>query len=141
MRLSMAHWPPFASHLACILVGVSAAHLTVPESPPIRVPPKTIVLALPTEILRQGGGGLGRGASTHALRVATGQGLCRLSEQSLKLLEREPHPLLAIPFDEAATVGRLLRELKAGDLALRPADAALSLPACLNRPRVVYGGP
>lgn len=139
MQLSLNGWPPVASHVTCILVGMSIAHLSrgAPDVR-VRIPPKAIALALPPGALPPG---LSRGTKVHLIRGSDGSG-CRLSRTPFAVLD--PQAILTLPFAEAGDLGAALSVFKASapsSSAIRavsgPAGAAL--PPCRSSAKVVYG--
>ena len=144
MRLSLAGWPPVASHVACLILGVSLAHLAngTGEDGPPQLPPRALVVSLPTAA----GHGVPRiliGKKVQLVRRTPppGRTSCHLAGGPFTLLALRPLPLLGAGYSAAPELARILKAAGKGDLRLLAANSAGTLPPCAHQPKVIYGTP
>ncbi len=137
MHLGLNGWPPVASHMACLVLGLALAHLSRGAGQaPARIPKRGIVLSLPAPA------GDAAAAAAHRVRIlerdATGS-LCRVTDDPA---ERLPGAgwVLVLPLASGAAVPRILKAARSGSLRLAAGDQAPA-PACGAGPKVVYGAP
>ena len=142
LNLSLNDWPPMASHLACLLLGVALAHLSWRDGPqPLRLPPHSVTLSLPlNSIQRTSTKFPSRGSKVHLMLRQPGNTLCRLTPESWLLLEQSPTFVLSASMQSAAEIPGITRAVGAKQLELltypNPQGA---LPLCAIKPRVTYG--
>lgn len=154
MRLSLAGWPPIASHATCLLVGLALAHLTEKqstESP--RFSPQMMIFSLDPKSVPEDD-------STKNLRLGTkvlvtkevGHSSCRLHESPMDVLAIAPQVVLALSVRDPYlhTVVDFLRQntrqkaaSEAGrqdrpKIKLEIASKSLSIPLCRRSPTVIY---
>lgn len=141
MQLSLNGWPPVASHVTCILVGMSIAHLSrgAPEQR-LRMPPKSVAIAMPPGSV---GANLARGSKVYLVKTSDDGPTCRLSRAQLTVLD--PTAVLTLPLSEAPSLSTAwpgLRNAKGSASGVMTADARTSetLPLCRANAKVVYGG-
>ncbi len=144
MRLSLFGWPPVASHLTCLLVGLGLGHLPGAAGAPADhgpgLPPKTLAFATggPT------GGDAPRPGSEVLVAVrerATGR-LCLVSLEALTVLGAGPRVTLRAPLRAGKDWNELVRRLAEPDVVLVPREGSSELPpACTQGPRITYGSP
>jgi hypothetical protein len=154
MRLSLAGWPPLASHATCLLAGLALAHLTEghsPESP--RFPPQMMIFSLEPKSMMEAD-------STKNLRIGTkvvmtkifNHSSCRLHDTPLDVLAIAPQIVLALPIRDPhlSTVIIFLRDNHRQKPAsetgrqinpkihLEIVTKSQSLPICHRTPTVIY---
>lgn len=136
MHLGVNGWPPVASHMACLVLGVALAHLARGAgSAPARLPKRGIVLSLPAPT--------GSAKASRPLRVvllerdAAGTG-CRLTEEPTERLAGDGWTLV-LPLSAAAAVPRVMKAARSGALQLAAADQHAA--PCGQGPKVTYGAP
>lgn len=133
LRLGLFGWPPVASHLTCIVVGLACAHFTRAEpAPRMSLASGQVLAALPKAPSAPPGGAL------HLVRDATG-GACRASTGAWQLVERTPRALVRVPLADAGLLPSAAKEMKGAKTRLEPADLAKNLPICNVTPRISYG--
>jgi hypothetical protein len=154
MRLSLAGWPPIASHATCLLVGLALAHLSEKqshESP--RFSPQMMIFSLdPKSILEEN--------STKNLRLGTklvmteklGHSSCRLHDSPVDVLAIAPQIVLALSIRDPYlhTVVDFLRQnnrqksaseasrLERPKIQLEISSKSTSIPLCRRSPTVIY---
>lgn len=136
MQLGINGWPPVASHMACLILGVALAHLSrAAGAAPPRLPIKGIVLSVPSP----GAATMARVRMFVALPDAQGN-LCRMTEDPI---DRLPAPGLtvALPLTASARVPDLARALQTKSTKLVPEADGARLPLCGKGPKVIYGAP
>lgn len=140
VHLGLNGWPPLASHTTALILGVAMAHLSWSEPPPApKLPPKSLIIHLPKATTRLAEKSFARGASVYLVKFLEGGLACRLTAESLVLLEAQPEPLVSLPFTSAGGVGEIVKEVRSGELVVKGAAAAATLPLCSVRPKVNYG--
>jgi hypothetical protein len=140
MQLSLNGWPPIASHLACLLVGVSSANIgwTQPQPRP-KLPPRTLTLTVSTPKSTAAPGELPKpGTQVHLVRAGA-PAPCRVTSVPLLLIEQSRTTSLASPLRAASGLAKLGRGLSMGELEIRPAASAV--PPCPTTPKVTYAKP
>ena len=142
INLQLAGWPPIASHITSLLFGVSLAHLSWRDGPmPLQLPPRAVILSLSPALMKAtGAGGLQRGMRVHLLHSPGGLPTCRLSNEPFAMLETAPAPIVSAGMNALAEVSASVQAALDGELTLRAAASALSLPRCTAKPKVTYGG-
>jgi hypothetical protein len=140
MQLSLNGWPPVASHLACLLVGVSCANVAWKEPPPRpKLPPRTLTLTVASPKGQAADAEATRpGTRVHVVRIAAPIP-CRVTADPLLVIEAAQTTSLAASLRQAAELPGLGRGLSSGELAVRPASDAT--PPCPSRPKVTYAKP
>lgn len=134
MRFSLNGWPPVASHVAVLLLGMSLVHLTRSGAPPrLTLPPKAVALAMTRGTLDAK---LERGAKVH-LVAARGGAKCRLGADPLTVLD--PGSVAAWISPTGADVGTALKALQGKAATAESATEAGHLPLCQAATRVTYG--
>lgn len=137
MHLGLNGWPPVASHMACLVLGVALAHLARGAGkPPARMPKRGLVLVLPAP----------PGTTTAAtpLRVtlherdAAGT-LCRLMDDPVERLAGDGWTLV-LPLSAGPQVPRVLSAARSGALHVAAAERSEG-PLCGKGPKVTYGMP
>lgn len=154
MRLSLAGWPPIASHATCLLVGLALAHLTEKqssESP--RFSPQMMIFSLDPRSVPEDN-------STKNLRLGTkvvmtkklGLSSCRVHDSPLDVLAITPQIVLALSVRDPYlhTVVDFLRQntrqktaseagrLERPKIQLEIPSKSLSIPLCWRSPTVIY---
>lgn len=135
MQLSLNGWPPVASHVTCLLLGMSLAHLS--RGAPVAktsLPPKAVALAVSPTVLDRS---LPRGGKVHGIRAGASGGGCRWTESALTILE--PGSVVAA-LGSSEDLGPLLKAWRGGTLRLVDAGAGARLSPCRSSARVSYGG-
>lgn len=142
MQLTLFDWPPLASHTACLMAGLAIAHVWTGERPETRsLPAGMVMVTLAKGMI----GATGQRPSFKAgdRVVVTGQkqgAPCRFHEESFRVAEAQPLPVLSIPAKDALKALKpLLGARGASSTELSPAAAVRDLPLCDNGPRVFYG--
>lgn len=137
MHLGLNGWPPVASHMACLVLGVALAHLARGAgTPPARIPKRGIVLSLPAPERTTP---VERPLRVLVLERDAAGGLCRLTEEPVERLAGDGWTLV-LPLSAAAAVPRVLKAARGGALQLAAGDRQ-GTPACGKGPKVTYGMP
>ena len=141
MHLGVNGWPPVASHMACLLLGMALAHLARGASPlPPRLPKKGIVVSSGLLPSGRAGEGPARLGLVHLTLAAPGAAPCRLTEAAAQLLDlrQGAFGLTLAAAGEVPAIAKAARQD-----ALRAVDVGIgqALPLCGKGPRVTYGSP
>lgn len=144
MRLNLFGWPPVASHLTCLLVGLGLGHLPGASGASYErgadLPPKTVAVAMsgPT-----GGDAPKNGTDVLvAVRERSTGSLCLVSQTSLKVLGSGARVTLRAPLRAGKDWNEIMRRLSEPDVVLVPRDGSTPLPpACVLGTRITYGSP
>ncbi len=144
MHLGINGWPPIASHMGCLILGVALAHLSRGAGNPApRLPRRSIVLSLPPEAHD----GAGTGTTTpfkpgaiQLLRRDAGLPPCRLTDEPVQLLDARGG-VFALPWTAAAAVPAVVKAAKTATLSTSDIGAAERFVACSRLPKVTYGAP
>lgn len=138
MRLTLFGWPPVASHLACLLLGTSAAHLLANTGAPRpRVDQHAILVPAPHAAV----GRIPPGTKVQVLR-GEGDSTCRMTAEPAMVTAADPTPALQVAGRDAAAVARIFEGLHAKSLRLEAAQGSGARPACALKggPKIKYGG-
>lgn len=144
MRLTLFGWPPVASHLTCLLVGLGAGHLPGATGAPGErgpgLPPKTVAFATagPTasEAPRAGSEVL------VAVRERSTGRVCLVSTEALYVLSAGARVTLRASLRAGNDWNEIVRRLAEPDVVLVPRAGSSPLPpACTQGPRITYGSP
>ena len=111
LNLSLNDWPPMASHLACLLLGVALAHLSWRDGPqPLRLPAHSVTLSLPPNSIQRASAKFpSRGSKVQLLQRISGNNACRLSSDSWLLVEQSPTFVITAGIQSAAEVPGITR--------------------------------
>lgn len=143
MRLSLMGWPPLASHLVCLILGMAIANLSV-EGPAERIslPAKSITLTIPKTKRLKTKTPIKPGMRVYA--VQPGKSPCRALPEVVLIASVAPQLELSSSLAMAAHMPQLAQGLAAGVLTLVPSEGASGLPTCAQvmqtmQPKVTYG--
>jgi hypothetical protein len=138
VHLGINGWPPVASHMACLVLGLALAHLARGAGQPVaRLPKRGIVIGVPAPAGDPGAKGVVR---VHlAERTALGP-TCRVTASPVERLPSSAWTF-ALPLAETDSVPKLVRTLKDGAVILVEESAGKLLPVCNHGPKVTYGAP
>ena len=148
MHLGINGWPPVASHVACLILGVALTHLSVGQSGRnaaagsawSRLPPRSVVLNLPLPGPAKAGDQPGRTGKMHLLRLDSATAPpCRLSVQPVMLLDERRSLVIGMPLAVSLDVGGVAKAAKAGSLRLEAVPVGERTPLCSRPPKVSYG--
>ncbi len=142
LNLSLNDWPPLASHLACLLLGVALAHLSWRDGPlPLRLPPQSLTLSLPANsIQRTSAKFASRGVKVQLIQRLPGNTPCRLTPDPWLLLEQNPTFVISGGIHSAAEIPVISRAVGAKQLDLMAfSNLEGAPPLCAAKPRVTYG--
>ena len=154
MRLSLAGWPPVASHATCLLAGLALAHLTEGQSAEgPRFPPQVVIFTLKGKPISDEDSGKNIRPGTKMVVTKTFNSVsCRLHDSALDVLAVDPNLVLALPVRDPhlSSVIAFLRDKsrqKAGyeltglnkpKQRLELAAKASPMPLCHGSPTVIY---
>jgi hypothetical protein len=141
MRLNLFGWPPVASHLTCLIIGLGLGHLPGASG----APGDRTALSARTVLMSTAGPT--SGASPHvgsdvvvAVRERSTGRLCLVSVETLHVVASGPHVTLRAPLRAGKDWNELLRRLAEPDVVLVPREGSSPLPpACAQGPRITYG--
>lgn len=135
MRLTLNGWPPVASHVTCILVGMSVAHLSRgTPAPSTKVPANSVMFATPAGIVPDG---TKQGSAIHLIRNKGRQRHCRLTRAPLTVLNGGRS--LAAPMNALDDLPMTLQALRNRTAIGVGSETAETRPLCLTSTKVVYG--
>ncbi len=141
MQLGINGWPPVASHMACLVLGVALAHLSRGAGKaPARIPKRGIVLSVAAP---PGSVAAAPPAAPQRVFVAeqdTQGRLCRLTDDPVERLPASGWTLV-LPLTAAAQVAPLLKALRASTTKLLDEAQGRSVAPCGKGPKVIYGMP
>lgn len=140
MQLGINGWPPLASHMACLILGVALAHLSRGAGrAPARIPKRGIVLSVPAPP----GAALTEPAAPMRVFLVerTAQGaLCRITEDPVERLPTTGWTL-ALPLGAVTEVAPLLKAAKDPSTQLVEESSGRAVALCGKGPKVTYGIP
>lgn len=139
MQLALNGWPPVASHVTCILVGMSITHLSRSAPPPRSVlAPKTVAFGLAPGLLDRK---LPRGSKVRLIKTLPDGGKCHLGEGSTSVVE--PGSSIGLTLSSSAAAERdlanVLRAIKERGVTIADAKTSAAIPACHQSAKVMYG--
>ena len=139
LDLRLNGWPPLASHLTALLVGVALAHLSWKEGPPpIRLPPKSVTFVLSQAATqRHAGRRLGRNMKVDLLDKSNASDECRLSRDPWVILDAEPLLIVSSPLANFLELSSMAKSVAANQVEVVPASAKVAM--CFAKPKVTYG--
>lgn len=139
MRLSLNGWPPFASHLACVLIGTALAQVGgghKADGERQALPARKALLAFGKgEVLLVGT----RSGQATRLARREGTGICLVDDTKVELLHTQPQIVIAAALRTARAITAAAEEATAGKLALVGEAEAPSYASCRKAPQVIYG--
>ena len=144
MRLALFHWPPLASHGACVILGILCQHVDPMHLRSITLSESSVIVALPDSVLSllpDSGPRLGAFPSDTRVMVAEwSEGrLCRVSRGSTRLIQRKPAPAVALRWPEDAGVFADLTTTDRSAIRLVDETSARRLDTCKEAYQVRYG--
>jgi hypothetical protein len=141
-NFQIAGWPPYASHLICLLLGAATTNLftSLPTGDP-KVPPRRLLFSLARDDRRlpssvQIGSYLWPIKSE---RESAGHPDCLLTTAPVVVLALNQKILLSFDFKHVAELPSVLREEKNGHLRLFDERSVAPLSACKKQRMVRYG--
>ncbi len=150
--LTLNGWPPLASHLATLFVGVALTHVTIPLHKSIeKIPQESVLMGLTVfqDSSQKEKGGLRAGDKVFlALRRLTQEGpgtaeqewLCKIGEHSWTLVTIEPQAMIILPLKFLFTSALPAQKVRRGKFIALPPQKARELPSCeYKEPKVLYG--